>query len=701
MIGMLGSVTHVAHASDQQTPHREGALPTETTPDEPHPPRVVAVETDPIIVTARKREELTIDAPIAVTAIGGGEMEDRGAASLVDVLQDVPSVGIYDAGSSISRIAIRGIASSLGANVNGYYLDELPFSGVTVPISPDVRAWDIDRVEVLRGPQGTLFGDGSLGGTVRILTHDADLQSWEAKGVASVSGTSGGGTNYGIKGAANAPIILGMLAIRLAATHERYDGWIDDDANHRMNVNDQSYDTFRAKLRFDPTDRLTLRGSYWHYKGKHPAGAGTATNDNQLPQSLVLATTFQYDLYGASAEYDLGGGTAFYSYSHIDAHFPQSGLYLGGDISVLIDIETDVHELRFASQGDGPLQWTLGGFLRNARRTDHFDFPLFAIENVDFTSNKLAAIFAEATYLVPSGAFEITAGLRYSHEEVGGFEENSGVVTPDADGDYNRLSPRIIFAWHPRDNSTVYVSAASGFRPGQLQPSTSNLLGSQYGLSFPPVLAPDTVWTYELGGKADLLDEAILIEGAVYYSDWNNVAVQVPIAATGFNGLINSEGIQVLGGEIGVSIRPTAGLKISGAAAYNDATYTGSVPDTGIEEGGTADDIAKFTASASLDYTWQFGHGLIGAVRFAWQHNSRRNFTAFPGYLPGDRIDQINARIGAEYKSIRFSVFADNLTNESGASGYRTVTPLTATENEVTANHLRPRTIGVEIASSF
>lgn len=209
------------------------------------------------------------------------------------------------------------------------------------------------------------------------------------------------------------------------------------------------------------------------------------------------------------------------------------------------------------------------------------------------------------------------------------------------------------------------------------------------------------MWTYELGGKADLFNKAILVEGAVYYSDWTNVAVQVPIAATGFNGLINSEGIEVLGAEIGVSVLPAAGLKISGAAAYNDATYTGSVPGTGIEEGGTADDIAKFTASAALDYTWQFGRGSVGTVRFAWQHNSRRNFTAFPGYLPSDRIDQINARIGAEYQNIRFAVFADNLTNEGGATSYRTVTPLTATENEVTANHLRPRTIGAEISLIF
>ncbi|MFD2137132.1 TonB-dependent receptor plug domain-containing protein [Novosphingobium resinovorum] len=151
-----------------------------------------------IIVTARKREERAVDVPIAVTAVSGAALEKRGAANLADFLQEAPGVGIYDGGSALgTKITIRGISTSLGANENGYYLDDLPFTGVTVPLSPDVRAWDLDRVEILRGPQGTLFGEGSMGGTVRILTRGADLDQWEAKGLGMVSDTRGGGTNGG------------------------------------------------------------------------------------------------------------------------------------------------------------------------------------------------------------------------------------------------------------------------------------------------------------------------------------------------------------------------------------------------------------------------------------------------------------------------------------------------------------------------
>ena len=217
---------------------------------------------DEIYVTARKRQERAIDVPIAISAVSGADLEKRGVQNLANFLQEAPGVGIYDRGNGLMKITIRGVSTSLGANENGYYLDDLPFTGVTVPLSPDVRAWDLDRVEVLRGPQGTLFGEGSLGGTVRVLTKNADLDNWEAKGSAYLSDTKGGGTNQGIKGAFNAPIVPGILGVRVAGTAEHLPGWIDNSTTGERNLNDQTFTTFRAKALFKPTDRLSINGSY-------------------------------------------------------------------------------------------------------------------------------------------------------------------------------------------------------------------------------------------------------------------------------------------------------------------------------------------------------------------------------------------------------------------------------------------------------
>ena len=210
-----------------------------------------------VVVTARKRSERQIDVPIALTSISGDALDQRGVSSVGAALSEVPGVNIYDRGGSY-KLSIRGISTSLGSNENGYYLDDLPFTGVTVPLNPDVRAWDIDRIEVLRGPQGTLLGEGSMGGTVRILTRDPEFNDWDAKLSLSGSSTSDGGTNRGAKAMINIPLVDDRLALRLAGTKEKFPGWIDNVVTGAQNVNLLEYTSYRAKLRFQPTDALSV-----------------------------------------------------------------------------------------------------------------------------------------------------------------------------------------------------------------------------------------------------------------------------------------------------------------------------------------------------------------------------------------------------------------------------------------------------------
>jgi len=654
-----------------------------------------------IVVTARKRDERAIDVPIALSAVSGEALERRGARNLSDFLQEAPGVGIYDYGSGAQKITIRGISTSLGANENGYYLDDLPFTGVTVPIAPDVRAWDLDRVEVLRGPQGTLFGEGSMGGTVRILTKGADLNDWEAKGSTYVSSTEGGGTNRGIKGAFNAPIIPGVLAVRVSGTGEHLPGWIDNSTTGGRNLNEQRFTTFRAKARFDPTDRLSINGSYWYYNGDFPGGDATATDDGQQSRSIVLGSGTRYRLYGASARYDLGGADAFYGYSHNQLSLPQSGTFLGGALISTIDITVDAHEARLASSASGPLQWTVGGYARDAKRADAFNFALFGLDNTGEVTSKARALFGEGTYSLPFAPVDVTAGLRYYHERLRGFEANAGVVTDQPGGTYESWNPRVSIAWHPVANSTFYASAAKGFRAGQLQPTVSIALARPLGIILPSALSQDSIWTYEIGGKAELLDRKLTLEAAVYYSDWKDVTVRIPIGTTGFNGLINSKGTRTKGVEASAVLRPVTGLTLSVNGSYNDATYAGSVPGTGIIDGAPVDDVAKYTANASVDYRHELATGVSGFGRIGWQYNTPRRFVSFPGFLPGDTINRVDARIGVDLDQLSIAAFVDNLTDDRGAVSYRTVQPIAPGDDDITASRLRPRTIGVELTARF
>lgn len=658
-------------------------------------------QVEEVIVTARKREERLFEVPVAVSAFTRDTLVRRGANNLAEFLQEAPGVNIYDRGGSY-KLTIRGISTSLGSNENGYYLDELPFTGVTVPINPDVRSWDLQRVEVLRGPQGTLFGEGSMGGTVRVITSDAVLDEWQAQGLLSASGTDGGGENSGVKGMVNVPLLEDRLALRLAGTHERYDGWITESGGTRDRLNSQVITTSRVKLRWRATPRLSLGASYWHYDGRFPSD-NRATERGDISSKEVFGIGNRYDLAGVSASYDFGPAVLFYSLAHNALLIQQQGQLLGAPMTSGIDIEVQSHELRLSSAATGPWQWTLGLYQRDADRRDRFVFELFDIDNVDVTEVRSQAAFAEVTYALPALPFDLTGGLRYVREQVGGFEMDRGLAYPDQDAVYTSFNPRAIVAWRPNEAWRVYLSAAKGYRSGQLQPMVSSALAGPLGIELPRALHDDSIWSYELGAKAWLRGGQLELEGALYHSDWRNVAVRIPLGGTGFNGLINSPGTTTNGVEARVLWRLGPAWTVHLNASYADAQYAGSVPGTGITKGKPVDDVAKTTAAMAVQYTRTVSHDFTGSARVGAQYNSRRDFPSFgpPQYLPGDAILSVAARFGIANEHWGAFLFVENLTNERGAAGPRAAALLELGDAESTAVRLRPRTIGIELRTTF
>ena len=649
-----------------------------------------------VVVTARKRSERQIDVPIALTSISGDALDQRGVSSVGAALSEVPGVNIYDRGGSY-KLSIRGISTSLGSNENGYYLDDLPFTGVTVPLNPDVRAWDIDRIEVLRGPQGTLFGEGSMGGTVRILTRDPEFNDWDAKLSLSGSSTSDGGTNRGAKAMINIPLVDDRLALRLAGTKEKFPGWIDNVVTGAQNVNLLEYTSYRAKLRFQPTDALSVGASYWHYKVDGPGGTSTADDRGDADQGVSLAAVIEYSLVGFSAAYDFGPVELAYSFADNSFELPQRGALFGGTLEATIGIDVRSNELRLASQGDGPLQWTLGAYKREAIRRDAFVFALFGLNNTSRTDATSEALFGEATWSLSSAPIDLTLGLRSVREDLKGQEANSGVPTPPAGGKYNSTNPRFIVAWRPNEAWRVYASAAKGYRSGQLQPSVSKGIGGALGIPLPDALSDDSIWTYELGTKASLADNRATFEAAIYQSDWKDVTVRIPLGATGFNGLINSKGIDVQGLEASLTTLLGEAWRLNLNASYSDAVFAGTVPGTGIKDGSPVDDHAKTTASMSLDYTTTVFGDLTGTGRFGVQYASERDFPSFgpPQYLPGDTTTTMELRFGLESRHWGVQLFVDNLTDEDGAISPRAAQQVPGALP--TATRFRPRTIGLQV----
>lgn len=648
-----------------------------------------------VIVSARKRDERQLDVPIAITAVTGEQIDAMGLRNVVDVINVTPGASSIDNGGGFTQVQIRGVSSSLGGNDNGYYVDETPFTGVTVPWYPDTRSFDIDRVEILKGPQGTLFGEGSMGGTVRILTRKPEFDRFAAGVELDASTVKDGGNGRGAKAYVNVPLVDDRLALRIVATDEHTPGWIDDSVTGAQDVNDSDVRTFRGKLRFSPTDRWNIDLAYWKYENESTAASNTAYDD--MTNNSFLASDNSWDSKSLTSVYDFEGSQIVYAFSDGNIHYPQDGA-LGGGLTLTAEIDMGIrtHELRWASTGERALDWTVGYYKRDAERIDAIEIPGIISSNSRQT-NKAQAVFGEVTAELPDPAWSLTAGLRYFEDKIDAIDVGSDGSVSTLNGTFDSWNPRLSLSWKPAENATIYASAAKGFRSAQLQPISSILLAQQFGVDLPSVIDADTIVTYELGAKTTLADGKVLLEGALFRSNWDKVAVRVPITPQ-INGLANSDGTTTNGVELNLVYQPNQAWMLQVGGSWIDAVYAEDVPNTPLDKGTAVYNVPKTTLHASASYGWDIGEQLRGTVSGYVNYSSARETSLTTG-TPGDALTQLNLRTGLESPAGWAAyLYGSNLTNEKGAINARGATELDADGAFVRfgpADRLQPRTFGV------
>ncbi len=648
-----------------------------------------------VVVTSRKRDERLFDVPMSVTVVTGESMEWRGANALSEVLPDAPSLSVIDPGSGMQHLNIRGVSTLLGSNEIGFYLDELPFTGVTVPLEPDVRTWDIERVEVLRGPQGTLFGEGSLGGTVRTLTRGPQFDTWETMVSVQGSDIAGGEFSRATRALLNVPLVEDRLALRLAGTQEHIAGWADDVTRDEPHANSRDITTWRGKLQWRPADALTVNASYWYYDGKYSRDNVT-TEDLTLPSASALTGRMTYRLGGLSATYDFGPVSAFYSIAHNTVDYPQEGLDPASRITANLDFRVTSQELRFSSRGPATFDWTVGYYDREVHRNDLILLEAISLENRSRTNGRSEALFGETTYHLSGIPVDLSAGVRIVRETVNSLETSVGGPAYAMSVTYPSASPRFIVAWHPSEALRLYTSAAKGYRSGQIQTGLARTVAESQGIDLPATLKDDSIWTYELGAKTTL-DERLSLDMAVYRSVWNHPPVRAPLGTTGFNSMINSGGTRANGVEVTLRTAISRAWSFAISGSYTDAVYASDVPGTGIVRGSTVDYVAKTVANAALEWQEPLFAAMNGIGRLGVQYNSPRSFTSLGSLaLPGDAITTVAARLGAQGRYWGAFLFANNLTDEHGAVG-----PRGFSGPETIAVRLQPRTVGLELTLSL
>ena len=484
-----------------------------------------------VVVTAQKRSTNLESTPISITAETGAQLERAGVGDITTALLSAPSVAFVSAGPGKTVYNIRGLSSNGGAAPTvGFYLDETPISSpvdsTNGKVAIDPTLYDLAEVEVLRGPQGTLYGAGSMGGTIKLETRQPNSHKFDASAEVIGSSTDHGGLNGSVDGMVNLPLIEDKLALRIVATEKHYDGYIDrivtpgfpqpttepDGSLVRgdlttlpvsktvKNVNTEDTQALRVAVKFDPTERLSLTGSaflqYTHQDGSPLYDNPPGTLAHYQPADVAEPSEDRFGIYNLLVNYDAGPVKLLSSTSYTRRYTSQiedtteeynyvfgTGAYIPAQIQETHPSSQFSEELRVTSATKGPFQW-LGGVFYSYSKDSYRDtsqlapyLDLFGTANV-FTYDepdvtKQYAVFGEASYQIFK-TLQATVGLRY-FSYTNAFDVNqSGLFVPDipsveqASGTISAtgVTPKFSLSWTPTDKSLIYATAAKGFRPG-------------------------------------------------------------------------------------------------------------------------------------------------------------------------------------------------------------------------------------------
>jgi iron complex outermembrane recepter protein len=686
-----------------------------------------------IVVTAEKRDSTVQKTAISMTAFSGAELQAQGVTNLVEVAQQVPGVSFKTSGPGQTELEMRGLTSTGGESPTvGFYLDEAaltpPAMAQNGKVVIDPTLFDLNRVEILRGPQGTLYGAGSMGGTVKLVTNKPDLQRFGVNAEGILSGTEGGGFNHTENAMVNLPLVQDIAALRIVGTNENLSGWIDRDvvnpfplevnnSTQRGNVaaapvvarfSDANWETLRggrATLLVKPTEALSIDAGIL-YQSIHQGGPNTidVPPGNEVHyQPFDVAEPFEdnFNLYTLNVRYDFDGFQVVSATSNWTRHQLQTqdiseamqdyiGGFLGppanfpfstaagglgpGSISEDDYSRQVSEELRVASTGKGPWQWLLGGYYSSFHATSHV-YSYYDGFTALFGTNNLAdnhrllqvdqyAFFGETSYELPNH-LKPTIGFRY-------FTYHSDSATSVSGVSANGTSATL---YSNAQNSGVSPKFNLAYEPDDnttiyatiakgFRPGGPNSPIPPPCTQAPTQFGPDSVWSYELGEKLRLADSRVSVNGDIYYEDWSNLQQQVA-PPCGYKFTTNAGKAKVYGAELEVAVIPVTGLTLSQSVGYTHATNSTTLKEANVVSGERLLDVPEVTSNTTATY------------RYPLPVNQPLNLLVRLNNSYIDSIqdityarntlpayDLVNSRIGVEADRWSAMFFVDNLTNK-------------------------------------
>lgn len=711
-----------------------------------------------IVVTASKRTERLQDAPVAITALSGEQLQSLGAVSFSDFASLIPSVNEANGlAPGLGTVIMRGLYSGnfQTNSTTATYIGETPFtanaalslSGL-INLEPDIL--DVDRLEVDKGPQGTLYGASSLAGLIRIIPKEPDPTKTSGQVRLDGSTIDNGGSGGGIRASVNLPLAPNV-ALRAAGFAKNDPGFTRNIATGHSNLGNTKAEggSIALKVNFSDVWDAKISGLY-QYSDTHGfqseydvPGTETPIYGRRLYSSVIDGgSTSRFWLVEGTSNYRFGLGTltAAVSHAHYAVDITQDGTQNYGALEIALGLSPSIipagfnvvivngpladkttGEVRFASQRIGPIEF-LGGMFFTDEHTQYpveiqnqsspgvplrLPDPFTALNNVavlnSLNSYKEYAGFFNGTYYFTDD-IDVTGGVRYSHndqviEEVVPVPSLLGLV-PEVDKfSGNSVLYQASARWRPTRDLSFYFRAASGYRPGGAQ----TLVGNTPGI--PLSYKADTTFTYEGGLKGRLFDRRLSFSAAAYHTDWKDIHLT---AQSAVSYILNGGDAKVDGGEVQIDWADASNFRFGANAGLAKATLVRIAPASAISIGAAAGDrlpgAPRWTASGYGEYRHNVTERLEGSLGATVRYQGDI-VSSYPG-APLDintRLSDyttLDLRSGLKMGNYSADFRIANVTNTYARTGYHRNDVGTGTAPGE-AYLLRPRTFSVSLSAQF
>jgi outer membrane receptor protein involved in Fe transport len=684
-----------------------------------------------IIVTAQKKSERLQDVPVPVSVTSADTLTENNQPLIRDYFSTIPGLSVSPAGGSLNQqmLTIRGVSSGAYGNPTvGVTVDDVPYGAFTRELTPDIDPSDLERVEVLRGPQGTLYGASSMGGLLKFVTVDPSTNAVSGRVQAGTSSVyNGAELGYNFSASVNVPL-SDTVAIRASGFTRQDPGYIDNPIRDINGINEDhsSGGRLSALWRISDTFSLKLSALYQHTQGDGLSEVDTRRGLGDLQQNYIPGVGPYYQtieaysavLKGKVGSADVTSVTGYNAYRTQTTFDYSSGLGsyaqrlfgVGGVNNYAYD-QTDkfTQEVRASVPIGKSLEWLLGGFYTN--------------ENTPYQVNELAtntatgavvgnvlyanipikyteyAAFTDVTVHI-TDRFKVQLGGResYLNENFEAVTEGGALFKNPITEAAIKSTPNVFtYLVTPQFNLSsdlmVYARAASGYRPGRANQSNPDPL-------VPRAANPDSTQNYEVGAKGDLLQHVLSFDASLYYINFKNIQINLLDPRNSISYYANGGNAKSEGAELSVEAQPLTGLTIAAWVTYDDAVLTSAFPATTAAYGPAGSRLpyaARFSGNLVLDQRFPVTDNVGGFAGITWSYvgDRRGTFVSTPQqyYPPYSKVD---LHAGLKCGSWTANLYANNVADKRGiiGGGLGTYPP-------DSFYIIQPRTIGVSIVREF